>query len=175
MYLGEHIVVAGTEGEYQSWGDVDVALMIEADVVLGCMVGSGCSHLHVHAHASSPLYHLCSQCEGLFMGHAGTHHALGHSLQHGAIHLLLYGIAYGSGQGRVEEHGAVGLQPLCREEGSRSPVPHATYGFAALQRELLCHGVLQLVLHHAHIVSLQIVLVHVHVVFQILIARGGCQ
>ena len=54
-------------------------------------------------------------------------------------------------------------------------MPHASYGFTALQRELLCHGVLQLVLHHAHIVSLQIVLVHVHVVFQILIAGGGCQ
>ena len=173
MDAGVHQVVADAERSHQSGGEVEIALVIEAQVGLRRMVNARSTHAHRHADAARLLYRSRSRRIGRSLGHSLIHHLLHHRSMDGGIHLLLNGVAYLRGHRLVEEHGSIGLQPLTGEEAAHGPIPESAHGTIALEGDFLGEGVLKLLLQDVHVRGREIILIHEHAVFQILVAGDG--
>ncbi len=172
------VVVAEAEGGRQAGSDLDVALMIDTEVVGRRVIVAG----HVR-HVKVDVDATCGRdgCRGHTLGERSCH--LGGCplrYQH-VIHLLLHGGRdgrigrLGSGgrqslvHGLAKVDGGVGAEPLIGSEGAESPVPNARA--TTLDGELLRKRVLQLFLRQAHIVLRLVVDIHQHAVVEQLVGR----
>ena len=162
VYLGFVDIISEAQGGCETVGQTQMGLMEETIVSLR---GAEQSRNRLCIHGDMTTTHTFHH------GNSSLHaHTLSHRIDHTIVSNVLNLLREICVHIRIEINRSIGLQPLMREESTRSSLPDAIA--MTLMHQFLSNAVLQLLLFHMHIVHGTIVDIHQHVIVEILPA--GC-